>query len=270
MRSLRARVLSHVVLAVFVGTSAHGASAMDIDALWEYADPTASETRFRAALERAQGDDKLELLTQVARTFSMRRDFARAHALLDEVEPQLAAAGPRPRVRYLLERGRSFNSAGERERARALFLQAWERGRAEKLDGLAVDAAHMVAITYGGSLDAVQWNRRGLAVARASQDAKAHALIPAMLNNAAWDLHDLGRYAEALPLFEEALAEWTARKRPEQIRFAKYAVGRCLRLLNRGDEALSIQRALEFEHAAAGKPSGYVFEEIAELLDAGG
>ncbi len=270
MRSLRARVLSHVVLAVFVGTTAHSASAMDIDALWEYADPAASETRFRAALERAQGDDKLELLTQVARTFSLRRDFARARALLDEVEPQLAAAGPRPRVRYLLERGRSFNSAGERERARALFLQAWERGRAEKLDGLAVDAAHMVAITYGGSLDAVQWNRRGLALARASQDAKAHALIPAMLNNSAWDLHDLGRYAEALPLFEEALAEWTARKRPERIRFAKYAVGRCLRLLNRGDEALSIQRALEFEHAAAGKPSGYVFEEIAELLDARG
>lgn len=243
---------------------------MDIDALWEYADPAASETRFRAALERAQGDDRLELLTQIARTFSLRRDFARAHALLDEVEPQLAAAGARPQVRYLLERGRSFNSAGERERARALFLQAWERGRAEKLEGLAVDAAHMVAITYGGSLDAVEWNRRGLAVARASQDAKARALIPPMLNNAAWDLHDLGRYAEALPLFEEALAAWTARQRPEQIRFAKYAVGRCLRLLNRGDEALSIQRALELEYAAAGKPSGYVFEEIAELLDASG
>lgn len=258
------------MLAALLGATASIASAMDIDALWEYADPAASETRFRAALERAQGDDRLELLTQIARTFSLRRDFARAHALLDEVEPQLAAAGARPQVRYLLERGRSFNSAGERERARALFLRAWERGRAEKLEGLAVDAAHMVAITYGGSFDAVEWNRRGLAVARASQDAKARALIPAMLNNAAWDLHDLGRYAEALPLFEEALAEWTVRKRPEQIRFAKYAVGRCLRLLNRGDEALSIQRALELEYAAAAKPSGYVFEEVAELLDAGG
>lgn len=128
----------------------------------------------------------------------------------------------------------------------------------------------MVAITYGGSLDAVEWNRRGLAVARASQDVKARALIPAMLNNAAWDLHDLGRYAEALPLFEEALAAWTARQRPEQIRFARYAVGRCLRLLDRRDEALALQRALEAEYAAAGKPSGYVFEEIAELLDASG
>jgi tetratricopeptide (TPR) repeat protein len=270
VRTLRARAFGRAVLAALLGAATSIAPAMDIDALWEYADPAASETRFRAALERAQGDDKLELLTQIARTFSLRRDFARAHALLDEVEPQLAAAGPRPRVRYLLERGRSFNSAGERDKARALSLQAWERGRAEKLEGLAVDAAHMVAITHGGSLDAVEWNRRGLAVARVSRDAKARALIPAMLNNAAWDLHDLGRYAEALPLFEEALAEWIARQRPGQIRFAKYAVGRCLRLLNRRDEALSIQRALELEYAAAGKPSGYVFEEIAELLDTSG
>lgn len=244
--------------------------AIDIDALWEYADPAASESRFRTALESTRGDDRLELLTQIARTFSLRRDFAKAHALLDEVEPQLSAAGPRPKVRYLLERGRSFNSAGEREKARALFVQAWELGQSAGIEGLAVDAAHMVAITYAGSLDAVEWNRRGLAIARASHDAKARTLIPAMLNNAAWDLHDLGRYAEALPLFEEALAEWTARRRPEQIRFAKYAVGRCLRLLNRGGEALSIQRALEREYAAAGKPSGYVFEEIAELLDASG
>ncbi|MCK6429368.1 tetratricopeptide repeat protein [Betaproteobacteria bacterium PRO7] len=270
MRTLRARAFGPAVLAALLGAAASIASAMDIDALWEYADPAASEMRFRAALERAQGDDRLELLTQIARTFSLRRDFAGAHALLDEVEPQLAAAGARAQVRYLLERGRSINSAGERDKARALFLRAWERGRAEKLEGLAVDAAHMVAISYGGSLDAVEWNRRGLAIARTSRDAKARALIPAMLNNAAWDLHDLGRHAEALPLFQEALAEWTVRKRPEQIRFAKYAVGRCLRLLNRGDEALSIQRALELEYAAAAKPSGYVFEEIAELLEAGG
>ncbi len=264
------RTFGGVVLAAVLAAAAGPVAAMEIDALWEYADPAASEARFRAALERARGDDRLELLTQIARTHSLRRDFARAHALLDEVEQQLATASARPRVRYLLERGRSFNSAGERDKARALFLDAWERGQAAGLDGLAVDAAHMVAITYGGSFEAVEWNRRGLAVAHASQDAKARALIPAMLNNAAWDLHDLGRYAEALPLFEEALAEWTMRKRPEQIGFAKYAVGRCLRLLNRGEEALAIQRALELEYAAAAKPSGYVFEEIAELLDARG
>jgi tetratricopeptide (TPR) repeat protein len=47
-------------------------------------------------------------------------------------------------------------------------------------------------------------------------------------------------------------------------------VARCLRSLGRFDEALAIQRALEKEWAAAGSADGYVFEELAELLEATG
>jgi tetratricopeptide (TPR) repeat protein len=87
-----------------------------------------------------------------------------------------------------------------------------------------------------------------------------------MLNNSAWDLHDVGRFAEALPLFEGAQAEWLARGAPEQIRIAKWSVARCLRSLGRYVEALSIQQSLEAEHVAAGSADGYVFEEIGENL----
>jgi tetratricopeptide (TPR) repeat protein len=242
---------------------------MDIDALWEYSDPQASEERFRAALELASGEERLELLTQIARTFSLRARFAEAHHLLDELDGELDGAGPRPRVCYLLERGRSFNSAGETEKARWLFTQAWNLSRTSAgLEGLAVDAAHMLAITYTGSPEAVVWNQRGLALARGSQDRKARALIAAMLNNAAWDLHALGRFQEALGLFEDAQAEWTARGGPAQIQIAKWSVARCLRSLERYKEALAIQRALEAEHKAAGTVDGYVYEEIAENLKA--
>jgi tetratricopeptide (TPR) repeat protein len=241
---------------------------MDIDSFWEYANPAASEERLRAALGSVQGSLRLELLTQVARTFSLRRRFDEAHGILDDVEQQLPGAGPRPHVRYLLERGRTFNSGGEKEQARALFVAAWEQALAAHLEGLAVDAAHMVAITYAGLPESVVWNQRGLALARSSQDTKAHALIPAMLNNAAWDLHDMGRYDEALPLFQEAQAEWTAHSKPEQIRIARWSVARCLRSLGRCQEALAIQRDLEAELAAAGSVDGYVFEEIAENLAA--
>jgi tetratricopeptide (TPR) repeat protein len=68
-------------------------------------------------------------------------------------------------------------------------------------------------------------------------------------------------------LFDEALVDWTARAQPEQTRIAKWAVARCLRSLGRLDEALHLQRELEEEHAAARTSDGYVFEEIAELLD---
>lgn len=243
-------------------------SAIDIDAFWEYSDPALSEARFRTALHSAQGDVRLELLTQIARTFSLRRRFAEAHAVLDDVAAQLTDAGPRPQVRYLLERGRTFNSSGAPAPARRLFEEAWEQAQAAGLEGLAVDAAHMVAIMYAGTPEAIAWNQRGLAIARGSPDPKAQALMPAMLNNSAWDLHALGRYAEALPLFEEAQAAWTARGQPEQIQIARWSVARGLRSLGRCDEALAIQRTLEAEHAAAGTVDGYVFEEIAENLAA--
>jgi tetratricopeptide (TPR) repeat protein len=246
------------------------ADALDIESYWEYGNPAASEARFRDLREKLRGDERLEVETQIARTFSLRREFARAHQVLDGVERELPTAGAAPRVRYLLERGRTFNSAGDPARARGLFERAWEDARAASLEGLAVDAAHMVAITWSGKPMAIEWNQRGLGLARPSKDGKARALIPAMLNNTAWDLHDMARYAEALPLFEEALAEWTQRARPAQIRFARYAVGRCLRLLNRGEEALAMQRKLLDDYAAAGESSGYVHEELAELLAAAG
>ncbi|MBI2750529.1 MAG: tetratricopeptide repeat protein [Burkholderiales bacterium] len=256
--------LNSVVLAA-VGWSATGVqeSAIDIDSYWEYSDPAASEARFRAALDSATGDGRLEILTQIARSFSLRGRFDEAHKLLDEIEPQLRDAGHRPRVRTLLERGRTFNSAGDKGKAREQFLKAWNDAGAARLEGLAADAAHMVAITYSGTLDAIEWNRRGLAAARASNDPKARGLVPAMLNNAAWDLHDMGRYAEALPLFEEALKEWNARGNPKQIRIAKWSVARCLRSLGRFQEALEALQVLEKEYASEGEVDASVLEEIA-------
>lgn len=241
---------------------------MDIDSFWEYSDPATSEIRFRAALVSATRDERLELLTQIARTHSLRGQYAEAHAILEEVEPQLAQAGPRPQIRYGLERGRTFNSNGEKEPARAQFLRAWQRALEVNEAGLAVDAAHMLAIAYSGAPECQAWYQRGLTLARASTDPKARGLLPALLNNAAWDLHEAGRFAEALPVFEQALAAWTASQRPKQIQIARWSVARCLRSVGRYAEALAQQQALEAEHRAAGTSDGYVFEEIAENLAA--
>jgi len=244
-----------------------GSSAMNIDSYWEYSDPAASEARFRAALPQATADERLELLTQIARTHSLRRQFAQAHAMLDDVEPQLDGAGPAPRTRYLLERGRTFNSAGDKARAAGLFRQAWETASAARLDGLAVDAAHMLAIVEPPA-SAAAWTERGVELARVSTDAKARGLLPALLNNHAWNLHDGGRHDEALPAFREAEAAWHATGRQPQGRIATWSVARCLRSLQRYEEALQLQQRLEQEWQAAGSADGYVFEEIAENLEA--
>jgi tetratricopeptide (TPR) repeat protein len=239
---------------------------MDIESFWEYSDPSASEVRFRTALEAASGDERLELLTQIARTYSLRGRSEEAHGLLDEIEPELTGAGYPPKVRYELERGRAYNSTGVIEKAQAHFQAAWEIGRTAGLEGLAVDAAHMLAITYSGQPEALDWANRGLAIARASGELKARALIPAMLNNAAWDLHDQGRFQEALLLFEEALTEWTATGKEPQIEIARWSVARCLRSLGQLEQALSIQLELESAHPLTGISSGFVNEEIGENL----
>ncbi len=86
----------------------------DLRPLLDFADPEGTETRLRALLPAAReaGDAGrlAEILTQIARTYSRRGDFAQAHRILDEAEPLLADDHPRARVRYWLERGRRFNA----------------------------------------------------------------------------------------------------------------------------------------------------------------
>ena len=118
----------------------------DILALWDFDDPAGSEARFRAALTDATHDTALSLRTQIARTHGLRRQFSEAHRELDAVDADLAGAGPEPRVRTLLERGRTWRSSGEPARARPLFLQAEQLARTAKLEFLHVDALHMVAL----------------------------------------------------------------------------------------------------------------------------
>jgi len=262
---LRATAVRALLIGAFLAGSP-SARALDIDVMWEYADPAASEQRFREALSAATGDDRLELQTQIARTFSLRRRFKEAHALLDEVQQALPTAGPAPRVRYLLERGRTFNSSGDKARAKPLFVEAWQVAIASTppLDGLAVDAAHMVPIVVGGD-EGAQWTARGVALARRSTDAKARALLPALLNNHAWNLHDAQRFADALPVFREAEVAWHATGRQPQGRIATWSVARCLRSLGQFEAALKLQLDLERAWSQAGTPDGYVFEEIAEL-----
>ena len=241
---------------------------LDIDSLWNFDDPAATEAAFRARLPEAGPEDgaaHLELLTQIARTHSLRRDFHTAHALLDLVASRMSPAQARVRIRYLLERGRSFNSAGQRELARPLFVEAWDLGRDRAEDALAIDAAHMVAITESGAA-ALRWNETALAHAERSRDPKARRWRGALYNNLGWTYHGLERYGDALDRFKHALAAREAEGVPGPIRIARWCIGRCVRSLGRADEALAIQLGLRAECEAAGTPDPYVSEEIAECL----
>src|SRR5262249_12068011 len=136
----------------------------------------ASEAQFRALLPQAeQAADRgyyLELLTQIARAEGLQRKFAAAHRTLDTVAAALAAAGARAQIRYWLERGRVFNSAGDPAEAHPLFQAAWERATQAGEEFHAVDAAHMLAIVVPPA-EQLAWHQQALTQANAARDPRA-------------------------------------------------------------------------------------------------
>lgn len=235
---------------------------MDLDALWDFSDPAASEQRFQAALTHADGEDAAVLRTQLARAVGLQRRFADAEAILSAVDPGDSALA----ATYVdLERGRVLNSGGDPAAARPYFISALERAETAGLDFLAADAAHMLAIIEPGEAQ-VPWARRALRIAESSDDLRARRWVGSVTNNLGWTMHGLGRYDEALRYFEQALAYREEQGDPDPIKVARWTVGRCLRSLGRYDEALAIQRDLR----QAGPGAGYIDEELGELLLATG
>ncbi len=243
---------------------AAAAAPFDYLPLWDFERPDVSEQRFRAALPTVQGDDRWVLQTQIARTYGLRGRFDEAHTLLDRIEPLLADAGARARVLYHLERGRTFRSARAPQRARPHFESALAIAEQGREEALALDAIHMLALVDTGEA-ALQWNRRGIEAARAAKDPQARRWAVPMLNNLGYALREQGRLDEALAAFEDNVREAERQNRPASRDIARWQVARTLRDLRRIDEALAIQRQLEADNK---EPSGFVLEEIAELLDA--
>ncbi len=246
-----------------------GSTPADFDRLWNFEDPAGTEQQFRALLPKAEaGTDSsylAVLLTQIARTEGLQRRFEDAHRTLDRVEPLLARTSQRARVRYLLERGRAYNSAGEVKRARAFFLDAWDLGRQCGEDFYAVDAAHMMAIIESPEEQLV-WADRAIEEAEASDEPGARGWLGSLYNNLGWTYHSLGRYEEALATFAKG-REWqeTAGREKGAI-IAAWTVGRALRSLGRYQEALDVHRANLERLEAAGDSDGYTEEEIGECL----
>lgn len=261
-------------LAFVLCTLCAPAMAIDLSALWDFNDPAASERRFLSALHTATGDDALILQTQIARTYGLRKEFSKARDLLSSIEARTKTAGPEARIRFALELGRTYASAthapesltsGSKERARTAYRSALDIARAVPLDGLAIDAIHMLAFVDTAPADQLKWGLQALAVVEASTQAPAKQWEPSVRNNVGYALHQLGRYEEALAQFRQAVAIRERGTDAEATRSAYWMVAWTLRALNRIDEALEIQLRLEREGDAAGRPDPYVFEEL-EIL----
>jgi len=245
-----------------------------IDRLWDFERPAVSEARLRA--ERASRPERsreaLELDTQVARAQSLQRRYDEAHATLDAVAPALPAAPPRVHVRYLLERGRTWNSSGAPDRAVPLFVDALRLANADPAEGsafYAIDAMHMLGIAAPAS-ERLDWNLKALDAAERAADPRARGWRASLLHNLGWTMFDRGDPAAALGYWQRALAAREASGDPERARVARWTVARGLRAVGRIDDAERMQLALAAELEREGRADGYVFEELCEIALARG
>ena len=222
----------------------------------------------------ATEDDALILETQIARTYTMRGEFERALEILRGLEPRMATACAEARVRAGLETGRCYCSATHppetqtpeaKERARAAYLEAFELAKREGLDGLAIDALHMLGFVDTEPADQLKWARAALEMVETSSQPAAKKWEASLRNNIGYALYELGRYEEALAEYRQAAALRELGTNEEAKRIARWAIAWTLRALGRLDEALEGQLSLERECEAANAPDVFVFEEL-ELL----
>ena len=261
-----------VVAAVFALNAP--ARAIDLAPLWNFSDVPGSEQRFRDALATTTGDDALIMQTQIARTYGLRNDFPKAREILHGIEPQLAFAGAEARARHALELGRTYASAAHpaasiedeaKTRARAAFLAAHDLAKTGQLDGLAIDALHMMAFVDTKPDQQLRWGERALEIAVESTQPAAKRWEPSLRNNIGYALHELGRYDEALAEFRRAVVLREKSGDAAALRDARWMEAWTLRALKRVDDAIAIQTKLETEYASSGTTNRGVFEEL-ELL----
>ncbi len=242
----------------------------DFDSMWDYNDPAETEKKFLEILPEARKsgnkDYLARLLTQIARTQGLQMKFDDAHRMLDEAFGLIDGHMHLPKVRYLLERGRAYNSSNLPDKAKPLFLEAYNLSKSHGFDFFTIDAAHMMGIVEKGR-ESLKWNEIAMKHAEASDDKKAKGWLGSLYNNTAWTYYDMGEYEKALDLFERNVLWHAERNSKQGLIIAKWSVARTLRSLGRVQEAYEMQVALGKESKEKGlNEDGYNSEEIGECL----
>ena len=245
--------------------------SLNINELWDYGDPELSEQRFLAALDAADPDQRKILQTQIARTHGLRRDFDKARDILSGLEPGIGAASTEARVRYSLELGRTHAStmhppeAKNLDAARRCFDEAYALASAARLDGLAIDALHMMACVDADPERQLEWNAKAIAYLERSDQPEAKVWEGSLRNNTGSALSLKGDHDAALTQFRLSRAAHERAGRMHKVRIADWMIARTYRGQEKYADALAMQLALERAWDADRQPDPDVYEEL-ELL----
>jgi tetratricopeptide (TPR) repeat protein len=243
----------------------------DFIKLWNFGNPSETEKKFREILSRAEMSHDIsyhaQLLTQIARTQSLQAKFEQAHAILDTVEKMLTPDLKLAKVRYLLERGRTFNSSDHQDKALPLFMEAYQLAESISNNYLAIDAVHMVAIAEPDKEKQIQWNLKGIAMADA--DPKSKVWVQALYNNIGECYLAVKDYDSAYLYFHK-LAEFDKERFGKADKYTLKDQAKALRLGGHPDKSLAIIEPVFVKLDSDKNDDGYIREELAESLYASG
>jgi len=196
----------------------------DLDALWDFSDPIASEAAFRGAI--SSSDDPVAravLGTQLARALGLQARYDEADRVLERID----APVPAIRARVALERGRLRNSGGHPADAVGFFENAATIAEAADEPFLLVDALHMLGIAQPERGDAHVAAALAVLDADPAPDRRTQRWRVSLHNNRGWALFDAGELTAALQEFEQALRDAEQFGTEEQRGWAREAIEEC-------------------------------------------
>lgn len=238
-----------------------------INKLWNFGDVNATRAKFLDLLPQAKasGDKSyyLQLQTQLARTYSLQANFSEAHAILDTVEKALSEGTPLAKVRYLLERGRTYNSSEQQAKALPLFMEAADLATSIHEMNYAVDAVHMVAIAERDPRDQAKWNLKGIEMAKA--DTSQKGWLHAFYNNIGESYLKVKDYGSAYKYFH-LLAQLQKEQYGEEDIFTIKDEAKALTLFGKPSDALALMEDVSKKLDQNKEQNGWIENELAEAL----
>lgn len=245
----------------------------EADAIFQHRDFENALRKYEEAADRAREEFnrsvEAEATAQMARLNLVLGKTDLGQVLLGQAAILTSESDPMGWSRYLSVKGRFEWKEGHLDTAHQTFEQMYAYCNTNALWGRAVDAANMLAIVSSSPDEQIEWSRRGIEAAEASN---SETLLGPLWNNLAVTYFDQGEYDSALECFTKSREFHWKNGGEIQKLFADYHIGMTYRFLGQLDEAaqwlrpvLAWAERLE-NHSAIGQ----ALEDLGEIAIARG
>ncbi len=229
----------------------------------------AYKTAFETARKEFNRSVEVEALSQMARMKLRANQKEDGRPFIAQAAERVSESDPLGYSRYLGVKGRFEWLDDDLKAARVTFSKMYEFCHANALWGRVIDAANMMAIVSDSPEDQIEWSKKGIETAEATE---TEGLLGALWNNLAGTYYDLKDYENALECYKKSREyHWRFSGEIGKL-YADYHIGMTHRLLGQYDDALTWLRPVLAWAERLGNHSaiGQACEDMGEIAFARG